>query len=164
MNCKNYKHLIQFRGKSHFGDGTHNDVVFQPMYRYFKRVVNSDYILEWKSKVLPDESIKSPSAPPNFLNLSLNYLGTKTKVRFSGSCLKQYKITFTHGKIVNIYIVYEINKNDKTNSDLTLENCLFGAVSLTKNAGIDRYKYSGYGIGLTDIDFLLILVVELVEM
>ena len=106
MNCKNYKHLIQFRGKSHFGDGTHNDVVFQPMYRYFKRVVNSDYILEWKSKVLPDESIKSHSAPPNFLNLSLNYLGTKTKVRFSGSCLKQYKITFTHGKIVNIYIVY----------------------------------------------------------
>ena len=107
------------------------------MYRYFKRVVNSDYILEWKSKVLPDESIKSPSAPPNFLN---------------------------HGKIVNIYIVYEINKSDKTNSDLTLENCLFGAVSLTKNADIDRYKYSGYGIGLTDIDFLLILVVELVEM
>ena len=30
---------------------------------------------------------------------------------------------------------------------LTLENCLFGAVSLTKNADIDKYKYSGYGIG-----------------
>ena len=30
------------------------------MYRYFKRVVNSDYILEWKSKGLSDESIKSP--------------------------------------------------------------------------------------------------------
>ena len=29
----------------------------------------------------------------------------------------------------------------------TLENCLFGAVSLTKNADIDQYKYSGYGIG-----------------
>ena len=26
-------------------------------------------------------------------------------------------------------------------------NCLFGAVSLTKNADIDKYKYSGYGIG-----------------
>ena len=24
---------------------------------------------------------------------------------------------------------------------------LFGAVSLTKNADIDKYKYSGYGIG-----------------
>ena len=30
---------------------------------------------------------------------------------------------------------------------LTLENCLFGAVSLTKNADIDKYNYSRYGIG-----------------
>ena len=29
----------------------------------------------------------------------------------------------------------------------TLVNCVFGAVSLTKNADIDKYKYSGYGIG-----------------
>ena len=28
-----------------------------------------------------------------------------------------------------------------------MENCLFGAVKLTKNADIDKYKYSGYGIG-----------------
>ena len=28
-----------------------------------------------------------------------------------------------------------------------LVNCLFGAVSLTKIADIDKYKYSGYGIG-----------------
>ena len=29
----------------------------------------------------------------------------------------------------------------------TLVNCLFGAVNLTKNADIDKYKYSAYGIG-----------------
>ena len=29
----------------------------------------------------------------------------------------------------------------------TLENCLFGAVKLTKHVDIDLYKYSGYGIG-----------------
>ena len=28
-----------------------------------------------------------------------------------------------------------------------LENCLFGAVRLTKNMDIDEHKYSGYGIG-----------------
>ena len=28
-----------------------------------------------------------------------------------------------------------------------LENCLFGAVSLTKTADIDKYKYSGYRTG-----------------
>ena len=117
------------------------------MYRHFNKVVNSDYTLEWKSKGLSNESTKSPSAPYNFLNPSLNYLDCKARVRFSGSCLKQDKITYTHGKIVNIYIVYEINKNDNTISDPTLENCLLSAVSLTKNADIDKCKYSGYGIG-----------------
>ena len=29
----------------------------------------------------------------------------------------------------------------------TIKNSLFGAVTLTKNADIDKYKYSGYVIG-----------------
>ena len=44
--------------------------------------------------------------------------------------------------MVNIYI----NKNSSINCYPTLENCLFGAVNLTKNADIDKYKYFGYGI------------------
>ena len=66
------------------------------------------------------------------------------------SCLKQDKITFNHGKILNIYIVYEIiriaNINSDRNSNLTVQNALFGAVSLTKNAYVSKHKYSGYGI------------------
>ena len=61
--------------------------------------------------------------------------------------MKQDKITYTHGKIVNIYIVYEVSKSINISDYLTLDNCLSGAVSLTKNAVIDRYRYSGYGIG-----------------
>ena len=72
----------------------------------------------------------------------MNYYGTKTKVEFNGSCLKQDKATYNHGTIVNIYIVYEINKNYNISSNPTLENCVFGAVSLTKNADIDQYKYN----------------------
>ena len=30
---------------------------------------------------------------------------------------------------------------------ITLENCSFGAVKLTKNTDINKYKYFGYGIG-----------------
>ena len=30
----------------------------------------------------------------------------------------------------------------------TLGNCLFGSLTLTKNADPDKYKYSDYGIGL----------------
>ena len=141
-----------FIGKSHFEeDGTQNCLVFQPMYRYFKRIAgvgSGDYIYYWKSKGLSDENITAPSAPNNFLNLSLKYLGTKPRVRFSGSCLKQNAIIYNHGKSVNIYIVYEINKTDNTtSSDPTLENCLFGAVTLTKNADTEKYKYSVFGIG-----------------
>ena len=48
--------------------------------------------------------------------------------------------------ILNIYNVYKSIPDTKDFS-ITLENCLFGAVRLTKNADIDKYKYSGYGIG-----------------
>ena len=117
------------------------------MNKYLK-VDNPDYVLSWTSKGLSNESITAPSAPTNFLTPSLSYLGTKIKIKLSGSCLKQNKITYTHGKIVNIYIVYEINKKDNTiTSDPTLEKCVFGAVTLIKNVTIDRYRYSGYGIG-----------------
>ena len=33
------------------------------------------------------------------------------------------------------------------NSDLTPGDCLVGAVELTKNADLDKYRYSRYGIG-----------------
>ena len=50
-------------------------------------------------------------------------------------------------KIVNIYIVYELGASSSNINDPTLKNCLFGAVTLTKNADIDKYGYSGHGIG-----------------
>ena len=110
---------------------------------------------------------KSPCETHNFLNPSLDYLGTKPRVRFckSRSCLKKTKITYDHGKIVNIYIAYEENKNNnKGNNDPTPENCLFGAVSLTKNANIDRYKYSWYETGFDRLYLTHNLVEELEEM
>ena len=61
--------------------------------------------------------------------------------------MKQDKITYTHGKIVNIYIAYELVASSSFNNDPTLKNSLFSAIPLTKNADIDKYGYSGYGIG-----------------
>ena len=140
-----------FIGKSHFEeDGTQNYLVFQPMYRYFKRIAgvgNDNYIYYWKSKGLSDERIDSIKTPNHSITPNLDYYGTKTRVEFNGSCLKQDSVTFNHRKVVNIYIVYEINKIINISNYSALENCLFGAVSLTKNPDIDKYKYSGYGIG-----------------
>ena len=97
---------------------------------------------------MSDKSIKPLTTSDNNLAPALNYVGTKTRVKFAGSCLKQDKITYTHGKIVKIYIVYEINLWNYTyTDDPTLRNSLFGAVKLVKNADIDKFKYSGCGIG-----------------
>ena len=43
-------------------------------------------------------------------------------------------------------MVYELCASSSNNNDPEL-NCLFGTVTLTINADIDKYKYSGYGIG-----------------
>ena len=83
------------------------------MYRYFKRVagVGSDnYIYIWKSKGLSDEKINSITTSNYSITPELSYPGTKGRVKFSGSCLKQDKATCNHGTVVNIYIVYEIRK------------------------------------------------------
>ena len=61
--------------------------------------------------------------------------------------LNRFPPSILHGKIVNIYIVYEINGYYNDNSYPTLENCLFGSVKLIKNTDINKYKYFGYGIG-----------------
>ena len=47
---------------------------------------------------------------------------------------------------MNIYTVYQLGASSSHNNDPTLKNCLFGAVTLTKNADTDKYGYSGYGI------------------
>ena len=78
-----------FVGKSHFEeDGTQNYLVFQPLNKYFKVITNTDYISSWKSKGLSAESIKPPTTSDNSLTPALSYYGTKTRVKFTGSCLK----------------------------------------------------------------------------
>ena len=60
---------------------------------------------------MSDESIKPLSASNKMLNPSLDYVGTKTRVKYNGDCLKQEKVTFNQVKIVNIYIIYEIERS-----------------------------------------------------
>ena len=85
--------------------------------------------------------------PNHSVTLKFSYYGTETRVEFNGSCLNQDKVTFGHKKIVNTYNLYKISKNINISDYPALEYCLFGAVTLPKNADMDKYKYSGYGIG-----------------
>ena len=129
------------------GDGSQAYLIFQLVHKYIKIIANTKYISEWNSKGLSDESMKPFPTPDNSLTPLIDYYDYNIRVRFNGSVLKQPKVTYTHGKIVNIYIVYELGAYNSNDNDPTLKSCLFGAVTLTKNADIDKYRYSGYGIG-----------------
>ena len=95
---------------------------------------------------MSEEIIKPPRSNNNILSPIIEDTDTKKRPKFYGDCLIQDQITYTPQTIVNIYIVYEITKNNPISSYPALENCLFGAVKLTKNLHTDNYKYSGYGI------------------
>ena len=143
--------LSYFKGKVHFEeDGTQNYLVFQRVQKYFKRIAgvgSGNYIYFWKSRGLSDKRINSNTAFNHSITQELSYYGTETRVELNASCLKQDKATYNHRTIVNIYIVYDTSKNYNISSYPTLENCSFGAVSLTKHVDIYQYKYSRYGIG-----------------
>ena len=70
----------------------------------------------------------------------INHINTKLRVNFDGRCLKQEKATFSRKKMINIYIVYEINLC----SNIQGASLAIGALKLTKNAEPDKYNYSGY--------------------
>ena len=105
--------------------------------------INTDYVSSWKSKGLSAESIKPPTSTDNSLTPELSYYGTKTRIKLTGSCLKQSKISYTDQKVVNLLIIYELGASGSHNKVPTLKNCLFGAVTLNKNTDIDKYGYSG---------------------
>ena len=113
-----------FIGKSHFEeDGTQNYLVFQTINRYFKVIANTDYVSSWRSKGLSAETFKPPTTSDNSLTPALSY-DTKTRVKFTGSCLKQPNISYTHGKVVKIHIVYELGASSSHSNDPTLKHCL----------------------------------------
>ena len=69
------------------------------------------------------------------------------RLKLKKSCLKQpNKTIYSYGRKVNVYIVYELGASSSNNNDHTLKNCLFGAVTLTKTADIEKYGCSAYGI------------------
>ena len=69
--------------------------------------------------------IKPPTTSYNSLTPTLNYYyPSKIRAKFAGSCLKQDKVIFSHGKVVNTYIVYKLGVSCFSNSDPTIKNCL----------------------------------------
>ena len=120
------------------------------MYKYLKRVIDSTdnnivYVHYWQSKGISDGKINAPGiSSSNDMAPILEEI--KMRLKSKNDLLRQNKVTYSHGKIVNIYLVYEISSTFTNQSNFVPKNSLFGTVKLTKNSDISKYKYSGYGI------------------
>ena len=136
-----------FRGKDYFdNDGAQNVLVFRLVFSSFKR--SGANISSWRSSGIYDDGnviltavSNSSSVVPRLINEN-----GKLNVSFSGNLLKQTKVAYNHGRIINIYIVYKLQKRSNDDADMTLENSLFGAVKITNDVNTSKYRYSGYGI------------------
>ena len=101
-----------FIGKSHFEeDGTQNYLVFQPMYRFFKKLAILALFHHGNLKDSLMKIFSPPTAPDISLTPALSFYGTKERVKFTESSLKQDNIAYTHEKRVIIFIVYAFMPN-----------------------------------------------------
>ena len=66
----------------------------------------------------------------------------------SGNHFQQNKVIIpNNNNVINIYCIYKINPIASTRDDtFTVQNVLFGAVEITKNADTSKYKYKGYSV------------------
>ena len=76
-----------------------------------------------------------------------NYYG-RMHVYLSGNHFQQNKVIIpNNNNVINIYCVYQIEPISLArDTTFTVQNALFGAMQITKNADASKYKYKGYGI------------------
>ena len=96
---------------------------------------------------MSEESIeKLNKSDSNFAPTFLDHYSLKD-INLNGYCLMKNNICIPK-KVINLYISYTLGVQLRDfNTDYTLRNCLFGSVKLTKNADLDKYKYTDCGIG-----------------
>ena len=76
----------------------------------------------------------------------------KIYVDLTGSHFQQNNVLTSNndhvinGNIVNIYIVYKLDPITSRDTTFTIQNALFGAMQITKNADTNKYNYKVYGI------------------
>ena len=69
-------------------------------------------------------------------------------VYLSGNHFEQNKVIIPNNNNgINMYCVYESQPITASRNDtFTIQNALFGAMEITKNADTSKYAYKGYGI------------------
>ena len=88
----------------------------------------------------------SKSASPELKN------DGKMHVSLSGNHFQQNKVIIpNNNNVINIYCVYKIGPIASTRDDtFTVQNALFGAMEIAKNADTSKYNYKWYGISFDE--------------
>ena len=155
-----------YNGKSYFEESEKpNYLIFQALSKYLKLIDNTKYISSWESKGLYNEAITSYATSDNSLTPHIDHHNDKIRLKFNKSCLKQpNKTIYSYGRKVNVYIVYELGASSSNDNDSTLNKCLFGAVTLTKNADIENMGILVMELDLIEEEVFHFQVVNLVKM
>ena len=74
--------------------------------------------------------------------------GVRMYVYLSGNHFQQNIANISNNNnVINIHCVYQIETISSSRDDtFTVQNALFGAMEITKNADTSKYKYKGYDI------------------
>ena len=113
--------------------------------------ITSKDISEWKSTGIYNYSsdsnmnvvVDSGGQLPNIIN------DGRMRVHLSGNHFQQNKVIIPNNdNIINIYCVYSLDQiASSRDTSFTIQNALFGAMQITKNAtDSDKNNYKGYGI------------------
>ena len=74
----------------------------------------------------------------------------ETYVLLQGNYFQQNNIIIipnNNKNVINIYVVYKLDPiSSSRNTDYTIQNALFGAIKITKNADYSKNNYTGYGL------------------
>ena len=119
--------------------------------QYFFRSSRGNRITSWRASGIKNLTTNSDLKDiPNAQGLlPIVEDNDRINVEFNGNYFVQNKVIHpSNNTVVNIYIVYRLDKISNTrNTDYTIQNALLGVVKITKNTtDTSKNKYEGYGI------------------
>ena len=124
-----------------------NYLVLVSAKKYFIYFSGTTRTESWKSSRMSAESIENMSKSESNFSPTFVDHHLLPDINFNGHCLRKNNI-YIPKKVINLYISYTLGPQLRNlNTDFKLANSLFGSVKLTKSADLDKYKYTGYGIG-----------------
>ena len=87
-------------------------------------------------------------------NLPILKNNKETYVLLQGNYFQQNNIIIipnNNKNVINIYVVYKLDPISSTrNTDYTIQNALFGAIKITKNADCSKNNCTGYGLSFDE--------------